>query len=98
MISLNTRVSWNTTFPVIALLLCKLTFVPCTYLDRLLLHKLKLILRRSTILAYTWYYIERSKLASENSGCITDNGYYADGGLVEIRPTYHVVAPRPLKL
>lgn len=90
--------------PVIALLLCKLTFVPCTYLDRLLLHKLKLILRRSTLLAYTWYYIERSKLASENSGCTTDNGIntvgsiYSDGGLVEIRPTYHVVAPRPLKL
>jgi len=41
--------------PVIALSVCKLTFVPCTYLDRLLLHKLKLILRRSTILAYTWY-------------------------------------------
>lgn len=92
--------------PVIALLLCKLTFVPCTYLDRLLLHKLKLILRRSTMLAYTWYYIESSKLANEfeNSSCITDNGIltvgsiYADGGLVEIRPTYHVVAPRPLKL
>lgn len=73
------------------------TFTPQTEADTL---------RRSAILAYTWYYIESSKLASEfeNSSCITDNGIltvgsiYADGGLVEIRPTYHVVAPRPLKL